>query len=69
MGGGFVKSRPGREASQDDYLELLRVAEVLDALNQVRLRRLSNFHRQQLLAGFICVRIILLIHAGGCCAF
>eukprot|EP01052_Picozoa_sp_SAG31_P063095 SAG31_NODE_22047_length_535_cov_0.825688_1_plen_151_part_10 len=34
-GGGFVKSRPGREPNQEDYLELLRVAEVLDALNQV----------------------------------
>ena len=34
-GGGFVKQRPGREPSHDDYLELLRVAEVLDALNQV----------------------------------
>lgn len=30
-----MKARPGREPSQDDYLELLRVAEVLDALNQV----------------------------------
>ena len=34
-GGGFAKSRPEREHTQEDYVELLRVAEVLDALNAV----------------------------------
>lgn len=34
-GGGFAKSKPERQHSQEDYVELLRVAEVLDALNAV----------------------------------
>ena len=34
-GGGFAKAKPEREHSQEDYVELLRVAEVLDALNAV----------------------------------
>ena len=34
-GGGFAKSKPEREHSQEDYVELLRVAEVLEALNAV----------------------------------
>eukprot|EP01043_Picozoa_sp_COSAG02_P047712 COSAG02_NODE_4602_length_5176_cov_2.578885_3_plen_566_part_00 len=34
-GGGFAKTKPEREHTQEDYVELLRVAEVLDALNAV----------------------------------
>ena len=34
-GGGFAKAKPEREHSQEDYVELLRVAEVLEALNAV----------------------------------
>jgi hypothetical protein len=34
-GGGFAKTKPEREHTKEDYVELLRVAEVLDALNAV----------------------------------
>ena len=34
-GGGFAKTKPERQHGQEDYVELLRVAEVLEALNAV----------------------------------